>query len=106
MAQKAMIKDNKALCRHCDTRMTLLTMNKFYGKWPWALLGLGLLAFFFIHFGGPIIGLPMILLGVYLVTAKHTISMCPECGYYFKVLTAKRKKTVISVKEPQTNNRN
>ena len=93
MAKKATIKNNKAVCYHCDTQMVLLKMNKYHGQWPWILIGLGLLAFFFIHFGGPIIGLPMILLGAYLVSAKQVISMCPECGYHFQVLILKKDKT-------------
>lgn len=90
MAKKAEISDNKAICRHCDTQMVLIRMNRYTGAWPWALIGLGVLAFFFIHFGGPIIGVPMMILGIYLLTAKHTISMCPECGYHFQVLIRKK----------------
>ncbi|MCG8634108.1 MAG: hypothetical protein MI863_09790 [Desulfobacterales bacterium] len=91
MAQKAKISDNKAICQHCDTRMVLIRMNRYQGKWPWALLGLGFLAFWFIHFGGPVIGVPMMIFGVYLLTVKQTISMCPECGYHFQVLIRKRE---------------
>ena len=92
MAKTATIKDNLAMCNHCDTQMVLLKMNKYPGNWPWILIGLGLLAFFFIHFGGPIIGLPMILLGAYLVTVKQVISMCPKCGYHFHALIVKKDK--------------
>ena len=94
MVQKATIKDNKAMCRHCDTKMLTLKINKHHGAWPWTLIGLGLLAFFFIHFGGPIIGLPMIILGIYLATSKEMVSMCPECGYHFQVMFAKKDKIV------------
>ncbi len=89
MAQKAQIKDNKAICKHCNTKMLLIKMKKYQGSWPWVLIICGIIAFFFIHFGGPIIGLPMLIFGVYMVTTSHKITMCPECGYYFKVLIAK-----------------
>ncbi len=90
MDRTATIKDNKAVCNHCDTKMLLINMNKYQTKWSFSLLFLGLLSFFFIHLGGPIIGLPLIIIGTYLIITKHTVSMCPGCGYYFPVMIVKK----------------
>jgi hypothetical protein len=71
-------------CRHCNSRMEVIKVKKYSGKWPLALVVTGVFCCLF--FVGAIIGVPMLLLGIYLVTAEETISYCPNCGNYFKVL--------------------
>ena len=70
-------------CRHCGCKMDILTVKKHTGKWPYTLLASG--AFCFLFLGGPILGIPMVIAGIYMLTADMTISYCPECGHYFKV---------------------
>lgn len=73
-------------CRQCGANMELLTAKKYTGNWPAGLMGIGVLCTLLI--GGPLLGIPLLLLGVYQYTAKHTISYCSACGYHFKVWKA------------------
>ena len=70
-------------CRHCDGTMEVLSVKKHSGKWPLILIVAGLFCFFFL--GGPLLGVPMLLLGIYMYTAQVTISYCEQCGHYFRV---------------------
>ena len=47
-------------------------------------------AFCFLFMGGPLLGIPMVIAGIYMVTAEMTISYCSECGHYFKVFLAEK----------------
>ncbi len=76
-------------CTQCDTPMLLVKTRKYTGAWPYLLTSLGVIFTFF--FIGPIIGVPMLLLGVYMVTYRELISLCPSCGAYFKVLGIREK---------------
>lgn len=71
-------------CRHCGSEMHLVTVKKYPGNWPWILIGLGILFSLFIV--GAAVGIPMLLLGIYMATAMMTANQCQKCGYYFKVL--------------------
>jgi hypothetical protein len=77
-------------CNQCDTPMLLVKAKKYPGAWPYVLIVLGVI--FTLFFIGPIIGVPMLLLGFYMVTVREVISLCPSCGAYFKVIGIKRKK--------------
>ncbi|MFH1489203.1 MAG: LITAF-like zinc ribbon domain-containing protein [Pseudomonadota bacterium] len=74
---------DSAACIHCQTRMELLHVKKYPGGWPAVLVVAGVFCCFF--FIGPLVGIPLLLLGMYTATAKETISLCPKCGHYFKV---------------------
>jgi len=89
MAESINVKDSSAHCRHCDTQMVVIKVKKYPGKWPLALLGLGFICFLFIHFGGPIIGIPMMLIGWHMFSADQLLNMCPRCGYHFDVLSVR-----------------
>ena len=71
-------------CRECHTQMELLRVKKHPGRWPPVLMISGVVCCLF--FVGALIGIPMLLLGIYMATAKETMSHCPNCGHYFKVL--------------------
>ena len=75
-------------CRHCGAKMDILTVKKHTGKWPYGLMAGG--AFCFLFMGGPLLGIPMVIAGIYMVTAEMTISYCSECGHYFKVFLAEK----------------
>lgn len=90
MTSAGKIKDSNAICMHCDTRMVVIKVKKHPGKWPISFLVFGLTSFLFIHFGGPIVGIPLMLLGGYMFMAEEVLNMCPKCGYYFDVLCARR----------------
>ncbi len=70
-------------CRHCSTEMKLLKVKKYPGHWPAVVVAVGVLCSLFIT--GAVIGIPMILAGLYMATARETIRHCPDCGHYFKV---------------------
>ncbi len=70
-------------CRHCGTKMHLQRIKKYPGSWPYVIGGLGL--FFTLFMIGAVIGIPMLLIGIYMGMAQSTIRLCPECGYYYEV---------------------
>lgn len=70
-------------CTQCRTRMDVLHVRKYPGRWPTVLMVAGAVSCVF--FVGALVGVPVLLLGIYTATAKETISRCPKCGHYFKV---------------------
>jgi hypothetical protein len=70
-------------CRHCRSPMEIIKTKKYPGRWPLVLVISGV--FFTLFFIGALVGIPMLMLGIYMATAKKTISLCPNCGYFFKV---------------------
>ncbi|HIJ58063.1 MAG TPA: hypothetical protein HPP41_00140 [Deltaproteobacteria bacterium] len=70
-------------CRHCQSPMEIIKTKKYPGRWPLVVMVLGVFCSLF--FFGALIGIPMLLLGIYMATAKEVISLCPNCGHYFKV---------------------
>lgn len=71
-------------CRQCGGEMEKTTVGKFPGNMPWVLMGLGFFLSIFIF--GPLVGLLVLLAGIYMVTAKETVIRCEDCGYYYRVL--------------------
>ncbi|MBF0396284.1 MAG: LITAF-like zinc ribbon domain-containing protein [Desulfobacterales bacterium] len=76
-------------CKECQQEMDIVNVKKYDGKTPIVLLIGGIFCLLFL--GGPFLGVPMILGGVYMLTSKITISYCPNCGNYFKVLMINKK---------------
>ena len=72
-----------AACIHCHTRMEVFRVKKYPGKWPTIVVVAGVFCCLFLI--GALVGIPLLLLGIYMATAKETISRCPKCGHYFKV---------------------
>ena len=70
-------------CRQCHAPMEVLRVKKHPGRWPSVLMVSGVLCCLF--FVGALVGIPLLLLGIYMAMAKETISHCPSCGHYFKV---------------------
>ncbi len=70
-------------CSQCHAAMEVVSVKKHPGRWPIALVVLGVLCCLF--FVGALVGLPLLLVGIYMAMAKETISHCPNCGHYFKV---------------------
>ncbi|MBF0209272.1 MAG: hypothetical protein HQK68_00155 [Desulfamplus sp.] len=70
-------------CRQCGDKMDLITVKRHSAKWPATFVALGATCTLFI--GGPILGVPLMLLGVYQYTSKQTVSYCPSCGYHYRV---------------------
>ena len=71
------------VCTQCHTPMDVLHVKKYPGRWPVILIIAGAVSCVFLI--GAVLGIPMLLLGIYMATAKETISRCPKCGHYFKV---------------------
>lgn len=76
-------------CRHCGMKMGLQRIKKHPGAWPYVIGGLGL--FLTLFMAGPFIGIPMILIGIYMGQSRLTIRLCPECGYYYEVYVPDKK---------------
>ncbi len=72
-----------ASCLHCQTPMEQLKVKKYSGRWPAVLVVTGVLFCLFLI--GALIGIPILLMGIYMATAQETISRCPNCGHYFRV---------------------
>ena len=71
-------------CPQCQTPMGLLQVKKYPLKLPLWLVCLGVLGCLFL--AGALVGIPMILGGIYMATAQETVKCCPNCRYHFKVL--------------------
>ena len=76
-------------CRHCGAKMRLQRIKKHPGSWPYVLASLGLFFTFFIV--GALIGIPMLLIGIYMSQSRITIRSCPECGSYYEVYVPEGK---------------
>ena len=79
--------NDSAGCPQCRTRMKLLQVKKYQGKLPLTLVGSGVLSCLF--FVGALVGIPLILGGIYMASAQDIVKYCPNCGYHFKVLVPK-----------------
>ncbi len=74
---------NTMECIQCKTRIKTITVRKYNGSWPIVISVAGTLFFFLL--GGFFLGIPVLILGIYLLTAKRTLNLCPECGYFYEV---------------------
>ncbi|MBF0451849.1 MAG: LITAF-like zinc ribbon domain-containing protein [Candidatus Magnetomorum sp.] len=74
---------NRIECQYCADDMEIMQVKKFSGKWPITLIVAGLFCTLF--FVGPLIGLPMLLIGIYMATAEDTIRFCPSCGNFYRI---------------------
>ena len=70
-------------CVNCRTRMERFIVRVYPGRWPTVLMVGGVFCCLFLI--GALVGIPMLLLGIYMATARETISRCPNCGQYFRV---------------------
>jgi len=80
--------NGSARCPQCRTRMKLLKVKKYQGKLPLTLVGSGV--FSCLSFVGTLVGIPLILGGIYMATVQDIVNCCPNCGYHFKVLVPKQ----------------
>ena len=76
---------NGEACHHCHTEMKLIKVKKYPGYWPAVIVVTGVLCSLLLT--GALIGIPLILIGLYMATAQETIRHCQGCGHYFKVRT-------------------
>lgn len=83
MVENEHINSSSVACAQCGEEMVGIKAKKFPGKLPYVILGLGF--FFSLFVGGLLIGLPVVLGGVYMLMARDTLNLCRTCGYYFKV---------------------
>jgi len=79
--------NGSARCPQCQTRMKFLQVKKYSGKLPLTLVGSGV--FSCLSFVGTLVGIPLILGGIYMATVQEIVNCCPNCGYHFKVLVPK-----------------
>ena len=82
MTHEQFIKESPVECRHCTGQMAFMKIRKHPGNWPYILAALGL--FLTVFLVGPIVGIPMALIGFYMAQATETVSLCRNCGYFYK----------------------
>jgi hypothetical protein len=63
--------------------MEVLKIKKYPGRWPAVLVVAGVFCCLF--FIGALVGIPMLLLGIYMATAEENVNRCPNCGHYYRV---------------------
>ena len=64
--------------------MRRITLKRYSGKWTWWLLGGGVFCSLFL--GGVLLGIPLLLAGIYRLTARWSINCCRDCGYHYEIL--------------------
>ena len=72
MAAKALV------CNLCNGQMQLYSGPRFSRKLGGFLVVAGLFAIFF--WIGPVLGIPLLLMGLYMVGAKRLLWVCKECN--------------------------
>lgn len=72
MAAKAVV------CNLCNGQMQLYSGPKFSRKLGAFLVIAGIFAIFF--WIGPVLGIPLLLMGLYMVGAKRQLWVCKECN--------------------------
>jgi len=82
MTDEQIIREAPVSCRHCDNKMVFMKIKKHPGNWPYILAAFGL--FLTIFLVGPVIGIPMALIGFYMAQATETVRLCQHCGSYYK----------------------
>ncbi len=65
------------LCKACGGRMKKAIVTKHSKKFGMILLASGVGCSLF--FVGLVLGVPLAFMGIYMVTAKRPVWMCPEC---------------------------
>lgn len=65
------------LCKACGGRMKKAIVTKHSKKFGVILLASGIGCSLF--FVGLVLGVPLAFMGIYMVTAKRPVWMCPEC---------------------------
>ncbi len=84
MGEDPIMKESNVTCHRCDSSMLLVKIKKYPGWWPHTLTGLGFFLSFLIV--GPVVGIPLMLVGIYMLIGSQIVSICPVCGSYFKVM--------------------
>ncbi|MBF0529786.1 MAG: hypothetical protein HQK55_11065 [Deltaproteobacteria bacterium] len=77
------------VCPQCNHAMAIHRNKKFSARWATTLIVVGALCCLFVV--GAAVGLPLLLVGIYMATAEETIRLCSNCGYFFKVVADKRE---------------
>jgi len=72
------------VCRYCNENMERMKIKSFSNVLSVGLIAGG--AFCTFLFVGPILGVPMLISGIYMTAAEKTINYCPSCGHYYKTL--------------------
>ncbi|MEI7999621.1 MAG: hypothetical protein WCH62_08990 [Candidatus Omnitrophota bacterium] len=66
------------ICNLCNGKMQLYSGPKFSRKLGSFLVVAGIFAIFF--WIGPVLGIPLLLMGLYMVGAKRQLWVCKECN--------------------------
>jgi len=75
--------DASVVCRHCKSPMEPIRRKKYSKRWAVGLVLGGVFCCLF--FIGALVGIPMLLVGIYMAMAEETINHCSSCGYYYEV---------------------
>nr|WCC90925.1 hypothetical protein [Desulfobacteraceae bacterium] len=76
------------VCRYCQDEMERMTVKTFPGNWPLGIMIVGLICCFLVI--GPLVGIPLLIVGIYMLLAENPINFCPSCGHYYKILNVDR----------------
>ncbi|KPA16224.1 hypothetical protein MHK_003562 [Candidatus Magnetomorum sp. HK-1] len=78
------------ICKYCQDEMELITVKTFPGNWPLITMIIGFVFCFLVV--GPFVGIPLLLVGIYMFLAENIIHYCPSCGHFYKVLDLSKHK--------------
>lgn len=93
MAAKAII------CNLCNGQMQLYSGPRFSRKLGGFLVAGGIFAIFF--WIGPVLGIPLLLMGLYMVGAKRQLWVCKECNTAIERVELEPSETVTEKKETE-----
>ena len=91
MAAKAII------CNLCNGQMQLYSGPRFSRKLGSFLVVAGIFAIFF--WIGPVLGIPLLLMGLYMVGAKRQLWVCKECNTAMERVELEPQGEVVEKKE-------
>ena len=80
--------NDREVCPQCGARIELRQIKKYPGNMPLMLTGLGVLGILF--FVGALVGIALILGGIYMLTARETVRYCPSCRYCYRKLAGRQ----------------
>ena len=93
MAAKAII------CNLCNGQMQLYSGPRFSRKLGSFLVVAGIFAIFF--WIGPVLGIPLLLMGLYMVGAKRQLWVCKECNSALERVELEPNEPVAEKKEAE-----
>jgi len=87
------------ICNLCNGQMQLYSGPRFSRKLGGFLVAAGIFAIFF--WIGPVLGIPLLLMGLYMVGAKRQLWVCRECNTAMeRVQLSDQEETIVKKEAP------